>query len=95
MTIDKMDVERIQKSEIDRKGYLSELFNFACVLRGEVKHLEKIKEHIIKEYVDKGLIKLIKPTYNKREIYIVTDVQWKEYQKLKEKDERLIGYGFT
>ncbi|KYK32783.1 MAG: hypothetical protein HXS48_17730 [Theionarchaea archaeon] len=77
----------------DRK-YLSEWFNFACVLRGEVKHLEKIKEYIVQEYVDKGMVKLIRPTYNKNEIYIVTDDEWKEYQKLKEKDERLIGYGF-
>ncbi|MBU7047167.1 MAG: hypothetical protein HXS54_12110 [Theionarchaea archaeon] len=76
------------------KQYLSELFNFACVLRGEVKHLEKIKEHIIEEYVEKGLVKLIKPTYDKKEIYILTDVEWKEYQKLKKRDERLIGAGF-
>lgn len=76
------------------KRYLSELFNFACVLRGEVKHLEKIKEHIIDEYVDKGLVKLIKPTYDKKEIYILTDVEWNEYQKLKKRDERLIGAGF-
>jgi hypothetical protein len=41
--------------------YLHEMFSFSCVLRGEVKHLEKIKEYIIGEYVDKGLVKLIKP----------------------------------
>jgi len=29
------------------KEYLRELFNFACVLRGEVKHLEKIKKYSI------------------------------------------------
>lgn len=78
----------------DKRQYLSELFNFACVLRGEVKHLEEIKEHIIKEYVDKGLIKLIKPTYDKKEIYILTDTEYKEYQKLKKRDDRLIGAGF-
>ncbi|KYK36512.1 MAG: hypothetical protein HXS48_04775 [Theionarchaea archaeon] len=78
----------------EKRQYLSELFNFACVLRGEVKHLEKIKEHIIKEYVDTGLVKLIKPTYDKKEIYILTDTEYKEYQKLKKRDERLIGAGF-
>ncbi len=83
------------RSERDlEKEYFEELFNFSCVLRGEVKHLEKIKEHIITEYVDKGLIKLIKPTYDKKEIYILTEEQWKEYQKLKKRDERLIGAGF-
>ncbi|MBU7030299.1 MAG: hypothetical protein HXS48_25425 [Theionarchaea archaeon] len=95
MTTDKTDLEKIPDPGIGQKGYLSELFNFACVLRGEVKHLEKIKEYIVQEYVDTGLVKLIRPTYNKNEIYIVTDNEWKEYQKLKEKDERLIGYGFV
>ena len=74
--------------------YLSELFNFSCVLKGEVKYLEKIKEHIITEYVDKGLVKLIKPTYDKKEIYLMTDEEWDEYQKLKKKNSRLIGAGF-
>jgi hypothetical protein len=78
----------------DKKKYLSELFNFACVLQGDIKHLEEIKEHIVTEYVDKGLIKLIKPTYEKKEIYLVTSEEWKEYQKLKKRDERLIGAGF-
>ena len=73
---------------------LSELFNFSCVLRGEVKVLEKIKEHIIQEYVDKGLVNLTKPTYEKKEIYIVSDAEWKEYQKLKKRDSRLIGAGY-
>jgi hypothetical protein len=74
--------------------YLSELFNFSCVLRGEVKYLEKIKEHIITEYVNTGLVKLIRPTYDKKEIYLLTDEEWDEYQKLKKKDSRLIGAGF-
>jgi len=95
MTTNKRDLERIPDPGIGQKGYLSELFNFACVLRGEVKNLEKIKEHIVQEYVNKGLVKLIRPTYDKREIYIVSSDEWKEYQKLKEKDERLIGYGFV
>jgi hypothetical protein len=80
--------------EETKKKYLSELFNFSCVLQGEIKHLEKIKEHIVREYVEKGLIKLIKPTYEKKEIYLVTGEEWKEYQKLKKRDERLIGAGF-
>ena len=80
--------------EETKKKYLSELFNFSCVLQGDIKHLEEIKEHIVTEYVDKGLIKLIKPTYEKSEIYLVTSEEWKEYQKLKKRDERLIGAGF-
>ncbi len=76
------------------KEYLDELFNFSVVLRGHVKDLEKIKEYIIENYVNSGLITMIKPTYDKKEIYILTDDQWKEYQKLKKKDWRLIGAGF-
>lgn len=83
-----------QDNEGTQREYLSELFNFSCVIRGEVKYLEKIKEYIVKEYVDKGLVKLIKPTYEKDEVYLVTDEQWEEYQKLKKKDPRLIGTGF-
>ncbi|MBU7022805.1 MAG: hypothetical protein HXS40_01465 [Theionarchaea archaeon] len=78
----------------EQKEYLSEIFNFACVLRGEVKYLEQIKEHIVAEYINKGLVKMIKPTYDKRELYIITESQWKEYQKLKDRDDRLIGAGF-
>ena len=83
-----------QRGKENQREYLSELFNFSCVLRGDVKYLEKIKEHIITEYVNTGLVKLIKPTYDKKEIYLLTDEEWDEYQKLKKKDSRLIGAGF-
>ncbi len=89
-----LGTERDRSDNDTEKEYLQELFNFSCVLRGEIKNLEEIKEHIITDYVDKGLIKLIKPTYDKKEIYILTEEQWKEYQKLKRRDERLIGAGF-
>jgi len=77
--------------QMEDKAHLLELFNFSCVLRGEVKYLEQIKEYIAKEYINKGLVKLIKPTYDKKEIYILTDEQWKEYQTLKERDEKLMA----
>ena len=83
-----------QRGKENQREYLSELFNFSCVLRGDVKYLEKIKEHIITEYVNTGLVKLIKPTYDKKEIYLLTNEEWDEYQKLKKKDDRLIGAGF-
>jgi hypothetical protein len=80
---------------MEEKRHVSELVNFACVLKGEVKHLEQIKFYIVQEYMDKGLVKLIRPTYEKNEIYIITNDQWKEYQRLKKKeDEGLIGCGF-
>ena len=65
---------------------------FACILQGEEKHLKKIKKHLQKQ-VSKGVIKLINPTYDKKEIYIVTGDQWKEYQRLlKNREDGLIGY---
>ena len=70
---------------------LPELFNFAFILQGEAKHLEKIKEHL-QEYVDKGVISLGNSAYDRKEIYILESDQWKEYQRLKNKDDRLIGY---
>lgn len=38
---------------------------------------------------------LINPVYDKKEIYILKDDQWREYQKLKNRDDRLIGTGFV
>jgi predicted transcriptional regulator len=80
----------MEDKEDDQEEYFHELFNFCCILRGEVKYLEEIKEYIITEYVRMEKVKLIKPTYDKTELYILTDAQWKEYQTLKEKDRKLI-----
>lgn len=73
---------------------LSEFLNFACILKGEKVHLEKIKEHILTEYVETGLVELINPTYDKKELHFLNESEWKKYQKLKTRDERLIGAGF-
>ena len=68
-----------------------ELLNFACIIQGEEKHLQEIKEYI-GECVDKKVANLINPKYDKKEIYILTENQWKEYQRLKDRDNGLIGY---
>ncbi|MBU7030916.1 MAG: hypothetical protein HXS53_00155 [Theionarchaea archaeon] len=78
----------------DNMPCLSELFSFGCVLRGEEAHIERIRRYIISEYVNTGLVKLINPTYDKNGVYILCESEWKEYQKLKARDERLIGAGF-
>jgi len=52
----------------------------------------KIKKYIIQQYVKKGLIKLIKPTYNKEEIHILTSAQWEvpdAPQKQKGRSDRM------
>ncbi len=85
----------MQKGDyVDEKECLDELFNFSVVMRGHVRDIEKIKEYIVENYVEKGLIKLTESTYEKKEIYTLTEEQWKEYQKLKKKDWILIGAGF-
>ncbi len=91
---DHVENSKQKGKEKGNEGYLNEIFNFSCVLRGHVKDLEKIKECIVENYINTGLVIMIKPTYDKKEIYIMTDDQWKEYQKLKKKDWRLIGAGF-
>ncbi|MBU7017140.1 MAG: hypothetical protein HXS41_01910 [Theionarchaea archaeon] len=78
------------KKKGEEEEYFRELFNFGCILRGEVKYLEEIKEHIIAKYVKTKKVKLIKPTYDKHELYILIDDQWKEYQDLKDREQRLI-----
>lgn len=89
------DLDRNSHPKRKKQESLSETFNFSCVLRGEVKYLERIKEYVVQEYVNKGLVKLDKSTYETKEIYIVTDEEWKEYQRLKRKDPYLIGPGYT
>ncbi len=64
----------MRDGEIPSRNYFREYFNIGCILRGEVKYLEEIKEYII-EYVEKGLVKLIKPTYSKNPISMVTEGQ--------------------
>jgi hypothetical protein len=70
-------------------------FNFGIVLKGDLKHLKKVRERIVQEYVELGLVKLSNPRYDKNEIYIITGAQWEEYQKLKKyKEDGLIGVWF-
>jgi hypothetical protein len=90
----KKDCKMKEVTCMEEKEYLKELFNLGCVLRGKIKYLEQIKEYIIQEYVEKELVKLINSTCEKEEIYIITETQWEEYQKLKERENWLVGAGF-
>ena len=65
----------------DPDEYLVEIFNLAFVLHGELKDLEEIKHFIIKEYHNKKLLKLIKPTYAKEEFLIVDETEWQQIKK--------------
>ncbi|MBU7027952.1 MAG: hypothetical protein HXS48_13535, partial [Theionarchaea archaeon] len=67
-------------------GYFVQFFNFAFVLRGEARHLEKIKERIIAEHVSKGHIRLVKPVYSKEELCLVDESKWKVYQRLRQRE---------
>ena len=48
----------------NRTKYLHEYFTTAYLLQGEITDLEEIKHYIIAQYVNTGLLKLIKPTYS-------------------------------
>jgi hypothetical protein len=68
--------------------------NLLCILQGDVQYLDKIREYIRQEYVNKELVTVIKSSYTKK-TYVLTESQWKEYQRLKKnKEENLIGAGF-
>jgi hypothetical protein len=72
-----------KSEENEGEDYLTEFFNLAFILRGRVKDLEAVKEHLVTEYVRKDILKMIKPLYDKRRLYIMTEAQWEEYQDLK------------
>ena len=71
--------EEIQKDE----GFYKEYFNCAFVLYGSVKYLEKIKQYIIKNFVNKRLLKLIKPTYAKEGFSIVDESEYNAFNRFK------------
>jgi len=54
------------------RGYFHEFFNAAFVLKGEIVHLEKIKMHIIENFVYEDTLGLVKPIYSKNPL-IITD----------------------
>lgn len=79
LLVDELTWEKYKKS----KGKAtciseSEDFYFACVLRGEIKILEKIKGYIN----ENESINLIKFVYSKRKLYIVLESQKKYYEEL-------------
>ncbi len=73
------------------RDYFREYFTLALVLRGEVNYLEKIKNHIIVNYVDANRIKLIKPTYAKERLYIVRESEWQTQRRYKSAEPEPAG----
>lgn len=63
------------------RTHYREYFNLGIVLRGDVNNLEEIKRYIIDTFVDKGLVKLIKPTYKKEKLCLVNEFEYKKYKK--------------
>jgi len=52
----------------------------------------KIKNHIEKEYICKGVVERVNPTYDKKELYILTEKEWNYYQGLKKRGKGFIFY---
>jgi hypothetical protein len=66
---------------IGKKEYLEEYFTTACILCGKIQYLEEIKRYIIKTYVEKGVLKMIRPTYSKQSLSVVTESDYHLYEK--------------
>jgi hypothetical protein len=77
------DGDSMEERPEEKEDYLTEHFNLAFILRGHVKELEAVKEYIVTEYVRKNTLRMIKPVYDKRRLYIMTESQWEKYQDLK------------
>ena len=68
----------LQKEKIEKKGFdKSDKFYFAFVLRGEVKHIEKIRDYIAQQHS----VKTITVNYDKKRLYIVDKSQWEYFKK--------------
>jgi len=67
---------------IDQRSYLEEHFTTGCILCGKIQYLEEIKEYIIKTYVKNGLLKMIRPTYSKRSLSVVTESHYRRKEIL-------------
>ncbi|MGC1122262.1 MAG: hypothetical protein WBA22_14320, partial [Candidatus Methanofastidiosia archaeon] len=70
------DGDLMEERPEEKEDYLTEHFNLAFILRGHVKELEAVKEYIVTEYVRKNTLRMIKPVYDKRRLYIMTESQW-------------------
>jgi hypothetical protein len=80
---ERRESHNMEEPEEDREDYPNEIFNFACILRGNVKDIEALNEYIVNAYLLPGTLKPIKPVYDKQRSYIITAHQWEEYQTLK------------
>ena len=69
-----------------QKAYLVEHFTTACILCGKIEYLEEIKAHIIKTYIEPGLLKMIKPTYLRKAPSVVTESQYQYKEQPEEVD---------
>jgi hypothetical protein len=77
------DGDSMEERPEEKEDHLTEYFSLAFILWGHVKELEAVKEYLVTEYVRKNTLRMIKPVYDKRRLYIMTESQWEEYQDLK------------
>lgn len=76
LIVDEPEWQKVQKFTIKKERKLSnEHFYFAFIVRGEVFHLEKIKEYINQCNVD-----VITSVYAKERVYIVEESRWNQYK---------------
>lgn len=76
------------------KEYLHEHFTVTCILYGKIKYLDEIKHYIVKTYVEKGLLKIIKPTYSKKRLCAVNESCYSPHEDQSSSDNENSGEDF-
>ena len=73
MGLEDMPDERMINEKVKEREYLHEHFTVTHILYGKIEYLEDIKKYLIGAYVEKGLLRIIKPTYSKKCLFAVNE----------------------
>ena len=80
MGLKDMPDERMINEKAKEREYLHEHFTVTHILYGKIEYLEDIKKYLIGTYVEKGLLRIIKPTYSKKCLFAVNESHYQPYE---------------
>jgi len=80
MELADMPDERMINGKVKEREYLHEHFTVTHILYGKIEYLEDIKKYLIGTYVEKGLLRIIKPTYSKKCLFAVNESHYSLYE---------------
>jgi len=75
-----MSDERMINEKVKEREYLHEHFTVTHILYGKIEYLEDIKKYLIGTYVEKGFLRIIKPTYSKKCLFAVNESHYSLYE---------------